>query len=304
MESFDNSLKHLLALAPAELIGFGLGQKVLVIEPVPVSLAARRRDVDGCYRIEAEGQRVVAHVEFHRRHQALEELALDVAEAQLRLFRSERLPVLTEVWDLYGDENEPLLSERELVVGPLGPRLRCVFRRINLRGIGWQELLSQGPPPLWPLVALTRDGRTEEALRSAHDAIVARTQPEPTRADHLAVLWFVAEAEQVPVKWLQELMTWEKLMQSTLYQKIFSEGEARGEERGKVLGRLMLEADAIQRVLTARLGYVDLGVRRRIGAETDEVILSEWYQEALLSTDAVGAQRLADKIQRAPLPPG
>lgn len=123
-----------------------------------------------------------------------------------------------------------------------------------------------------------------------------RSLPDSAKADHLAVLWFVAEAEQVPIQWLLALLSREKLMQSTLYQQIFSEGEARGEARG----RLKHEADAIQRVLAARLGFIDLDVRQRVRAETDELCLSEWYQEALLCTDAESAKRLADKIRRAP----
>ena len=97
-------------------------------------------------------------------------------------------------------------------------------------------------------------------------------------------------------------------MQSSLYQEIFSEGAAEGEVRGRAegeaRGQRMQQADAIHRVLTARLGYVDLGVRQRVRAETDTDTLSEWYQEALLCTDAEGARCLAEKIQRAPVPVG
>ncbi len=91
-------------------------------------------------------------------------------------------------------------------------------------------------------------------------------------------------------------------MQSTLYQQIFSEGEARGEARGEVRGRLKHEADAIQRVLAARLGFVDLDVRQRVRAETDELCLSEWYREALLCTDAEKCQATGRQIRRAPVP--
>ena len=163
--------------------------------------------------------------------------------------------------------------------------------------MAWRELLSGAPPALWSLVALTCDGQSQEALRETYDAIARRVLPDTAKADHLAVLWFVAEAEQVPIQWLLTLLSREKLMQSTLYQQIFSEGEARGEVRG----RLKHEADAIQRVLAARLGFVDLDVRQRVRAETDELCLSEWYQEALLCTDADSAKRLADKIRQAPV---
>lgn len=72
MESFDRSLKHLLALAPDEVLGFGLGQQVQVIRAVSPTLPGRGREVDGCYLIESGGQALVMHVEFHRRHQAQE----------------------------------------------------------------------------------------------------------------------------------------------------------------------------------------------------------------------------------------
>jgi hypothetical protein len=44
-------------------------------------------------------------------------LAIDVTEAQIRLFRRERVPVLSLVWDLYGKETEPLLSKRTFRFG-------------------------------------------------------------------------------------------------------------------------------------------------------------------------------------------
>ncbi len=75
-----------------------------------------------------------------------------------------------------------------------------MYLRINLRGLGCDELLAQAPPALWSLVALTRDGAGEAALVKTRDAIEARTAwSARERADHLAVPWFVAEAEGAPV---------------------------------------------------------------------------------------------------------
>lgn len=110
LESFDQSLKHLLHREPEDFIRFGLEGAVKVVKPVPSSLPARGRDVDGSYLVEYEGARMVAHLEFHRRNQSQEELAVDVVEAQVRLFRREKLPVLSHVWDLYGHEEEPVLQ--------------------------------------------------------------------------------------------------------------------------------------------------------------------------------------------------
>src|SRR5579871_6792554 len=79
LESHDRSLKFLLARKPADFIRFGIpSATVNVLRPVESDLPVRDRDVDGGYLIQHDGQRRVAHVEFHRRHQDLTELALDV----------------------------------------------------------------------------------------------------------------------------------------------------------------------------------------------------------------------------------
>ena len=314
MESFDFSLKYLLAQEPADFIRFGLGcGDVTVLRPVESVLPSRGRDVDGGYLIKVDGTPQVAHLEFHRRHQGAEDLAIDVAEAQVRLYRRERVPVLSQVWDLYGKSGEPVLADRILHLGQCSAdcQSQSAYRRVNLRGYTSSELLQHGPPALWPLLPLTRDGKTEEAVRRARDAIEERSLNRAQRADHLAVLWFVAEAEDFPVRLLQELLTEDKLMESQLYQSIFAKGEARGEAlgeargeaRGAARGEANAKADTINQVLIARLGYVDAAIRQKVRSQTDAEILSEWHHEAILSTDAEAARRLIEKIQRVPAPP-
>lgn len=236
MESFDQSLKFLLEHEPEDFICFALrGEPVHVVRPVESALPSRGRDVDGGYLFESRGMSRVAHIEFHRRHQGNDELAVDVAEAQIRLFRREKIEVMSFVWDLYGREGEPVLSRRVLM---FGEDSQSQYRRINLRGMSFRELLAQGPPALWPLSPLTRDGATGEAVQVVRDAIEELAElSEVRRADHLAVLWFVAEAEHVAVRILQAYIQKEKLMQSELYKSIFAEGEEKGEERGLLRGR-------------------------------------------------------------------
>ncbi|MFT3766823.1 MAG: hypothetical protein QM820_15100 [Minicystis sp.] len=253
--------------------------------------------MDGGYLVARGSERVVAHIEFHRRHQDLDELAIDVAEAQIRLFRRERLPVLSLVWDLYGSAHGSLVEMRALAFGAAhGDAFsQAVYWRVNLRSLGWQELLSGGPPTLWPLVALTRDGATEAAVEQASRAIEARSGLSGAeRADHLAVLWFVAEAEDLPVRVMKDYISEERLMESALWRSAVEKGEARAEVR--------LKADTISRILTHRLGALDAVVNERIRSRSDLPTLTAWYEEALLVVDADGARRLADKIQHAPLP--
>ena len=174
MESFDQSLKFLLQHDPLDFLRFGLGDPAAqLLSPLPSGLPSRSRDVDGTYLIALGGQKRAAHFEFHRRHQGLEELGIDVAEAQIRLFRRERIPVVSLVWDLYGSETAPLLSKRRFRFGtPEGEETSlCVYQVVNLRALGWQDLLGHAPPGLWPLVPLTRGGATEAVVRQACEAI-------------------------------------------------------------------------------------------------------------------------------------
>jgi hypothetical protein len=326
MESFDQSLKYLLQHEPADFISFGLGDPTVeILEPLPSVLPSRGRDVDGSYVILHGGERQVAHLEFHRRHQSLDELAVDVAEAQIRLYRRDCLPVLSLVWDLYGHRDEPVLEERTLRYGASSKRSGAqiaspgeslpgqpnpqsagaptgslsIYQRVNLRGLGWKELLRAGPPALWPLVALAREGASEEAVHAARDAIEGREELSATeKADYLAVLWFVAEAEEVPVRVMKAYITEERLMASTLYQEIFAKGEAKGEARAET----KLRAETIIRILTRRMGALDPAIRERIRTLSDTETLADWYDEAFSVIDAEGAQQLAEKIRKAPLP--
>jgi hypothetical protein len=289
VESFDQSLKHLLQQEPAEFIHFGLGDdSAKVLESLPTGLPAPGRDVDGSYLIEYRGTVMVAHIEFHRRHQSQEELAVDVLEAQVRLYRRSGKPVLTLVWDLYGRVGEPVLEDWTLKVGALQERpcTQCVYHRVNLRGLGWEELLAHGPPVLWALVPLTADGASTEAVRQARDAIEGRKElTEAQRANHLAVLMFVAEAEGVPLQVMRDYITREKLMASTLYQEIMAEGG------------VQKERETITRILTHRLGSLEPEVRDQIWNLNNTETLTRWYDEAIVA-DGERARELAERIKR------
>jgi hypothetical protein len=291
VKSFDQSLKYLLQHEPADFIRFALGDPtVQVLGPVPSGLPSRGRDVDGGYLIARGEARAVAHVEFHRRHQSAEELAVDVAEAQIRLYRREHLKVLSLVWDLYGATNEPVVEQRVLEYGdaPKKGGSRAVYVRVNLRGLGWKKLLSHGPPALWPLVALARGGAGEAAVREARDAIEAREELSSVeRADHLAVLWFVAEAEELPVQVMRAYISEERLMESTLYAGALTRG------------RTEANKETLIRILSHRMGNLDPALRDRIRALSDVDTLTPWYEEALLVVDSDGAHRLAEKIRGA-----
>jgi hypothetical protein len=299
MDSFDRSLEHLLQHHPADFVRFALRDPtVRVLGPVPSGLPSRGRDIDGAYYIERAGDQLLAHVEFHRRHQSAEELALDVGEAQIRLRRREGCEVVSLVWDLYGAAAEPVIDERAFAVGPkiLKKRSSVVYLRVNLRGLRWRALLAKAPPALWPLVALARDGASEDAVHEAREAIVGRTDlTAAEQADHLAVLWFVAEAEDVPVRVMKEYLSEERLMASTLYQSIFEKGEAQGEARGQAKAH----ADTIIQILIRRVGDLDPAVVTRIRSVSSLDTLRAWQNEVLDLPDAESARRFIEKIRHA-----
>jgi len=299
MDSFDHSLKYLLQHDPAAFLRFGLDDpSIEILASIPSDLPSRGRDIDGSYLIVRHGERLVAHLEFHRRHQRQDDLAIDVAEAQIRLFRRERLPVLSLVWDLYGSPDQPLVSQRALPFGPTFDGLcSCSFyQRINLRALGFRDLLTSAPSALWPLVTLTRDGIDVSVVRQTLELIQAQPALSPSQvADHLAILWFVAEAEGLPIRLLHVYLTEEKLMESELYKSIFSKGEAKGEARGEA----KTKADAIVRVLMRRLGSLEPSLRERIRSTTDIETITNWYELALDAVDTPSAERLVDLIRRA-----
>ena len=132
-------------------------------------------------------------------------------------------------------------------------------------------------------------------IQKARDAIDGRANlGSVQRADHLAVLWFVAEAEHLPVQVMRAYISEEELMESTLYQSAFAKGEAKAEAR--------LYVETIVVMLGRWLGTLDPALAERIGAVTDRPTLRAWQQEALYLSDAEGARRLVDKIRIAPLP--
>jgi hypothetical protein len=290
METFDESLKYLLHEEPADFLRFGFDDPDLaILGPCETGLPSRGRDVDGSYFVVRDGEKIVAHVEFHRRHQALDELAIDVAEAQIRLYRRERCPVVSHVWDLYGDRAGPRMKARKFRVGP---GTQSAYIRINLRAMKWRQLLGQAPPALWPLVPLTRDGATEIAVKEARDAITRQEGQNSGRlADHLAVLWFVAEAENVPADVIKSYIKRAELMESALYKSIFAEGEARAYAR------------TICRVLDRWLGSVEPTLRQRIASFPNPNLVVEWHDAALELHDVESARALLDAILQTPIPP-
>jgi hypothetical protein len=175
------------------------------------------------------------------------------------------------------------------------------YRRVNLRALGYEELLSSAPPTLWPLVALTRDGATESGVKAARDAIVARKDLRKSeRADHLAVLRFVGEKENVAIAVLMAYISKEDLMASTLYKTIFKEGKVAGLAEGKAKGEAKAYADLLVFHLARRLGVLDPAVRERIRKVPDIGILKAWYNE-VVDADADKVRRLVDRIRSASL---
>jgi hypothetical protein len=297
MDAYDDSLKLLISEAPAEFFRFGLSTPDLkVYGPLETALPSPgRRDVDACYELEIQGLRCIGHVEFHRRHQSLEELARDVAEAQLRLYLREERPVLSLVWDLYGKRRQPTLKPVVLAYGApvFKKRSQSVYVRVNLRGMDHAELLALPFPALWPLAPLTSSGATEEVVRQTRHAL--ESVPGLTtvqRANRESILWFVAESEGLTLDVLERLFSEEELMQSTLFQ--------RAERRGEQTGALRRSQEILAQLLAVRMGSIDPAVRERIHNETTPETLEAWLAEAMVAADAETARRLADKIRSAP----
>jgi len=201
--------------------------------------------------------------------------------------------VVTHLWDLYGDAAAPVREEHRLAYGADGST--CVYQRINLRGMGWEQLVAEGPPALWPLVALTRDGARAEVVEKVADAIRAHpTWSEEQRTGHLSVLWFVSQAEGVPELLLRAVLVKEQLMESELYLEIFGDGEKAGRAHGKAEGK----AEDVLVVLAARGIAVSDAVRARILGCADVATLDAWLRRAVVATTAAAVVRAKPPARR------
>jgi hypothetical protein len=130
-------------------------------------------------------------------------------------------------------------------------------------------------------VALTRDGADRRGIERTRDARTAWTRAE--RDDHLAVLWFVAGAEGLPSRLLQECLAMDRLVENDFYREMCWLAEARGEVRGKTKGILA--------VFKARGIAVSDAVRERILGCTDLPTLDVWIQRAAIASTAAAVVR-------------
>jgi hypothetical protein len=277
---------------PDEFLSFALGgARVGVLKPLSAVLPARSRTVDDAFLVEIDGTRRVAHMEYVRRHQGQDELGLDVAEAQVRLFRREGVLVLSFAWDLYGKPGGPLLRDQELSFG-IGSK--CSYRMVNLRGQRVEDLLLSGPAGLWPLAPLFEGGASEGAIQKTAAAIGGLGLPPSTEADYLAVLYFIAEREGLPLQMLARYIPRRKMMESQLYKEIFQEGEDRGKAEGK--------AESLLRFFLRRFDYINEALSRRVLLETRTELLDLWFDEAVMLPDASKLPALIERILRTPAP--
>lgn len=133
---------------------------------------------------------------------------------------------------------------------------RVVYRRVNLRAMAAEELLTQRFAALYPLVPLTGDGAAVAAVQKAATLFLTR----------------------------------EKMMESRLYREIFQEGEAKGEAKGKaeLLIRLLLKRTG------AVAPEVRQAIHTQAQADPD--VFSGWFDEAALADNLEAAQRVIRKI--------
>lgn len=337
-------MKYLLQHHAEAFLRFGLGlpeaaqtgqvktqtdAELTLLKPLASALPSTGREMDGAYLIDLRAagqsrpQRRAVDIEFSRRHQGHTEMALDIGEAQVRLFRRERVPVCTLVFDLYGRKGRgPVVRTERFPLGQnygeAGEGSVVVYQRVNLRALGYQELLERAPPALWPLVPLTCDGTSGEALRRTREALRLRPLPAEAKADLLASLRFLAEAEKVPTSLLERYISLEDLMNSPLLERLIErdrdrllrqgrqEGRQEGIQEGVQKERKESRQDAVLTILELRLGQVPAGIRNRVRAESRVRVLDGWYKAALAATDAEAARKLLARIRAAaprPAPP-
>jgi predicted transposase YdaD len=107
------------------------------------------------------------------------------------------------------------------------------------------------------------------------DAIEGQAELSASRrADHLTVLWFIAEAEDVAVELLRVYIQREKLMQSELYRSIFAEGKQEGRQEGRQEGK----QEGLQQAILDLCEVLSIELTPQRRAQLEQLDLAQLHQ--------------------------
>src|SRR6266487_125928 len=229
--SWDDLVKELLRKSPEQFAEWLVAEGLFV---AALSVELKRRDTriyaDALFKIVWYEQEILLHIEFQKRKDAL--IAERLLEYNVQASRAyNHLPVYSCV--IY------LVEDGEIPVSPLIRALpngreiiRFDYESIQLWEIPAEVILNTGLTGLFPLLTLTKGGKSPEVLEAMIEALVAIEEKDLlVLAYTLASLTFESEADKKMLK-RRFAMLGDILRDTWAYQEIMEEGREEGLQKG------------------------------------------------------------------------
>jgi predicted transposase YdaD len=232
---WDDVVKELLRKSPQEFAEWLVAEGSFV---AALSVELKRRDTqiyaDGLFKIRWYEQDMLLHLEFQKRKDpTMAERLLEYSVQASRAYNN--LPVYSCVVYLVKDSEVPQPPFRRVL--PNGREIiRFDYESIELWKIPAEVILQTGLIGLFPLITLTEDGKTAEALDAMVEALAINEERDLlVLAYTLASLVFTSEAD---IKMLKRrfAMLGDILRDTWAYQEIMEEGREEGFQKGREEG--------------------------------------------------------------------
>lgn len=254
-KTFDATTKYLVETRPADWLAY-LGLAVAEVEIVDADLSTVLAEADTALWVKAANP-YLAHLEFQSGYDA--EMGERLLRYNVLLRGLRRAPVRSVVVLLRPEADGPAMSGRVEHRFPEGDRyLEFVYQIVRVWQQPVEEILAGGlgTLPLAPLANVT-----EDSLPGIIGRMEARIDKETATSDG-ATLWtatYLLMGLRYPREFATQLLQGVRAMkESTTYQAILEEGEARGEVRGEARGMEKGKTEEA-RALLLRLGSKRFG---------------------------------------------
>ncbi len=232
---WDSAMKSLVGEEPQDFVTWLV--KDAVYEGREESqLRSRKIDVDGLYRVSVHGQPYLLHIEFQKRSDPQMEQRL--WEYNLLATRQHGVPVYSYVLYLV-KERRIARSPYQVLLGDGLPVHEFRFWPIKLWEVETEEVVRTGREGLLPLVPLTREGQSRDAIDQVIEMLYDKGQNPKTNllalTYGLAALVMTDEQDQ---EWLKRRfgMLDEILKESWAFKELRQEAWDEGLEEGKKEG--------------------------------------------------------------------
>jgi len=229
---FDNTCKFLVENFSDDFTNWLLGKRVKLTALEPTELSSQPIRADAVILLQSE--EIVLHLEFQTRPDPT--MGFRILDYAIRIYRKFPNKQLRQIVIYLLPTNSPMVYETTFVTA----NTRHEFEVIRL----WEqpaEVLQQWVG-LLPLTVLAKTAEPEAMLRQVAQKI--EQIEDQTQQRNLASSTAILAGLVLEQKIIERILRSDMMRESSMYQAILAEGEAKGKAEGKAEGRAEGEAKA------------------------------------------------------------